>query len=286
MSILHLTENIKGRDFVVGDIHGCYSYITDFFNAVGFSPEKDRLISVGDFVDRGPNSIDCALLVNRPWFYSVMGNHEEMAVDFYNDFTISGRGEWWPYNGGNWGLSIRHHYSDESRLIHAAIEKFKALPDIITVDKRGGGLFHVIHAELDAIEGITDSALADLETFTKYALRETLDGPTIRWGRGAFYDAAFKEIDEALAIKFSELNRRYGYSDKFNNVSTIYSGHTIVLDPLQYGKLVNIDTGAYLSTKEHEYRNFGLTFIEPETGKFWKVNRYGVNKTLTKIIPL
>lgn len=48
--------NQSGRDFAVGDIHGCFSKLEAALRRVGFIPEKDRLFSVGDLVDRGPES--------------------------------------------------------------------------------------------------------------------------------------------------------------------------------------------------------------------------------------
>lgn len=48
--------NTLGRDFAVGDIHGMYSLLEQKLAAVNFNPQKDRLFSVGDLVNRGPES--------------------------------------------------------------------------------------------------------------------------------------------------------------------------------------------------------------------------------------
>lgn len=48
--------NILGRDFVVGDIHGEFSKLSKLLSLVGFDEHSDRLFSVGDLVDRGPES--------------------------------------------------------------------------------------------------------------------------------------------------------------------------------------------------------------------------------------
>jgi serine/threonine protein phosphatase 1 len=48
--------NATGRDFAVGDIHGCFSALEAALRHVGFSPDSDRLFSVGDLVDRGSES--------------------------------------------------------------------------------------------------------------------------------------------------------------------------------------------------------------------------------------
>ena len=49
-------QNTVGRDFAVGDIHGCFTELQRGLDAIGFDPSTDRLFSVGDLVDRGPES--------------------------------------------------------------------------------------------------------------------------------------------------------------------------------------------------------------------------------------
>jgi len=57
--ILKLPTNTTGKDFVVGDLHGCYDLLESLLGAVSFDKSKDRLFSVGDLIDRGPNSLRC-----------------------------------------------------------------------------------------------------------------------------------------------------------------------------------------------------------------------------------
>ena len=47
--------NRTGRDFVVGDVHGCFRTLEQALGQVGFDRERDRLFSVGDLVNRGAN---------------------------------------------------------------------------------------------------------------------------------------------------------------------------------------------------------------------------------------
>jgi len=68
--------NQQGRDFIIGDLHGCHATLKTILESSRFDPERDRLISVGDILDRGPNSIRCLELVDEPWFLMVLGNHE------------------------------------------------------------------------------------------------------------------------------------------------------------------------------------------------------------------
>ena len=50
-------RNVGGRDFAVGDIHGCFSHLSRSLEAIGFDAAVDRLFSVGDLVDRGPDGL-------------------------------------------------------------------------------------------------------------------------------------------------------------------------------------------------------------------------------------
>lgn len=75
-----IKTNSIGRDFIVGDLHGYYSLLMEGLKKVNFDFENDRLFSVGDLIDRGPETIDCLNLLKEKWFYPVMGNHDFMLL--------------------------------------------------------------------------------------------------------------------------------------------------------------------------------------------------------------
>ncbi|MBK8993858.1 MAG: metallophosphoesterase [Gammaproteobacteria bacterium] len=75
-----MPPNRRGRDFVVGDLHGYLGALQDALARAGFDPGCDRLFSTGDLIDRGPDSPGCAALLGEPWFYAVRGNHEDMLL--------------------------------------------------------------------------------------------------------------------------------------------------------------------------------------------------------------
>ena len=64
--------------YVVGDIQGCFTPFKHLLERVKFNPDKDRLWSVGDLVNRGPQNLQ-----TLRWFYDhrdnvtlVLGNHD------------------------------------------------------------------------------------------------------------------------------------------------------------------------------------------------------------------
>lgn len=86
--VLTLPYNTKGRDFVVGDIHGIFDVLEDALRAVNFDPARDRLISVGDLIDRGPLSHTVLHYLAQPWFHAIRGNHEQMFLHCMRDGTL------------------------------------------------------------------------------------------------------------------------------------------------------------------------------------------------------
>ena len=91
------------RTIVIGDIHGCFREFQALLQKVKFDRESDRLILLGDVIDRGPDSAmvlqECQILKRDMGerFIQLLGNHEDMMLDAYASFDRS----LWNYNGGS-----------------------------------------------------------------------------------------------------------------------------------------------------------------------------------------
>lgn len=97
--VLRLPPNDIGRDFVIGDIHFKTIELYDGLKALDFNSAIDRVIAVGDLIDRGSGVLDGLKLVGEPWFLTVKGNHEQMLVNAYRanpevSYSAHGAG-WW-----------------------------------------------------------------------------------------------------------------------------------------------------------------------------------------------
>lgn len=67
---------MESRTIVVGDIHGCYDELMDLLDQVSIG-KKDRVVSVGDLVTKGPKSREVLeLFMTDARFSTVMGNHD------------------------------------------------------------------------------------------------------------------------------------------------------------------------------------------------------------------
>lgn len=161
--LLKLPQNLVGRDFVVGDIHFKTRELHKGLLALGFDKSVDRLIAVGDLIDRGPGMLDGLKLLGEPWFFTVKGNHEQMLIDAYRANPHL------PYSahGARWWLTI----DDESKPM--IIDKLDSLPMAIEVET-DRGMVGVVHADVPVGLAWND--------FT-----QSLDNPQIQdvalWGR-------------------------------------------------------------------------------------------------------
>ncbi len=72
------------RTIVIGDIHGCLAALDALLDAIELTPD-DTLVTVGDYVDRGPDSrgvIERLIELDQTMhLVPLMGNHEEMMLD-------------------------------------------------------------------------------------------------------------------------------------------------------------------------------------------------------------
>jgi hypothetical protein len=71
------------RTFVIGDVHGCLDELQDLLERIGYVHGSDRLVFVGDLIDRGPNPLGVFRLVFGLGSEVVLGNHEEKYLRFW-----------------------------------------------------------------------------------------------------------------------------------------------------------------------------------------------------------
>lgn len=133
----HHPANLRGRDFVVGDLHGCMDALRHLLRSIAFDPTCDRLFSVGDLVDRGEHSEAALALLDKPWFYPVLGNHEDSLCAVVDGRLARHR---WYGIGGGWSQAL------PERSLAAHAKRLRELPLVRTVGE-GAARFNVLHAE-------------------------------------------------------------------------------------------------------------------------------------------
>ena len=75
------------RIFAVGDIHGCYQKLCALMDKIPLNKEQDQLLFIGDYIDRGPGSIEVLdylidLKKRLPGIIFLKGNHEDMLQNY------------------------------------------------------------------------------------------------------------------------------------------------------------------------------------------------------------
>jgi serine/threonine protein phosphatase 1 len=73
--------------FAIGDIHGCLEKLQALITNIGADPQKDTLIFIGDFIDRGNSSsevVDYVIRLKRKYkkVVCLLGNHEYMLIRY------------------------------------------------------------------------------------------------------------------------------------------------------------------------------------------------------------
>lgn len=78
----------ESRLFFVGDIHGEYNNLIKKMKEVSFDVNNDKLIFVGDLVDRGSEIKNVLnLFIKYDAFYGVIGNHDNYMFNAFVDKT-------------------------------------------------------------------------------------------------------------------------------------------------------------------------------------------------------
>lgn len=122
---------MASRTIVVGDIHGCFDELKELLKKVKLKP-RDRVVSVGDLVSKGPKTAQVLdLFMTDERFSTVMGNHDLIL-----------RRNW---NGEN--IELKQGHKDINKKLKRLKDKYlqflNSLPFVIDLDTH-----LVVHAGL------------------------------------------------------------------------------------------------------------------------------------------
>lgn len=125
--VYHQPMTEYARICVIADIHGCAELLNKLLLVIEERTQfqSTLLITLGDYIDRGPNSkgvIDCLLKFGlRCSSVNLLGNHEAMLLDFLRD-SSTGWG-WWQ----NGGQATVESYGVTSDFFPTNVHDFKRL---------------------------------------------------------------------------------------------------------------------------------------------------------------
>lgn len=130
------------RIFIIGDIHGCLDMLKRLMDSIDWNPVRDRLIFLGDYIDRGEDSkgvIEFMLGVSRmsEKVDCLLGNHEVIFLDY-----LSGQdARTFLENGGKSTLQSYHFPEGRDGIPPKHVEFLKALKPWVELEE-----YYVVHA--------------------------------------------------------------------------------------------------------------------------------------------
>jgi serine/threonine protein phosphatase 1 len=191
--------------YAIGDIHGCLDHLERLLEEVNPDLHRDKLVFIGDYIDRGFNSrgvVDYVLRLRKLYppenLICLKGNHEVMLLDFLKGFNQElfllngGRSTLRDYWGEYWDRRGSLRLPPDHEEFYLSLKKYYETPDYIFV-----------HAGL--IPGVPLSQQDEEDLF---------------WIRGEFI------------ASFEDFGRR------------VIFGHTPMKYPLVMPNKIGIDTGA------------------------------------------
>jgi len=134
------------KTFIIGDIHGCLDALKRVLDKIAWRPDKDRLIFVGDYIDRGQDPkgvIDFLLALKKisDKIDCLLGNHEAVFLDY----LLGGNGDMFLMNGGVSTLASynldQFHRGHTLSIPSEHLRFYQTLKPILTLDD-----YYVVHA--------------------------------------------------------------------------------------------------------------------------------------------
>jgi serine/threonine protein phosphatase 1 len=132
--------------YAIGDIHGCLDHLKRLLDEIKPDLHRDRLLFIGDYIDRGPDSrgvVDYVIRLKELYppehIICLKGNHEAMFLDFLDGREVNlflfngGLSTILDYFGEDWRqkqqmvLPIDHH------IFYKELRLFYETPDFIFV---------------------------------------------------------------------------------------------------------------------------------------------------------
>lgn len=153
--------------YVIGDIHGCLDELACLLETLPLEP-SDRLVFLGDYVDRGPDSKGVVSYLIE-WLSKgaqeavfLKGNHEDMFLSYLG---LPGKyGQMFLFNGGaatlaSYGVTPRGGSPEEalSLIPRSHLEFFRELKTYYVMEP-----FLCVHAGIQPLKPLSEQAEQDL----------------------------------------------------------------------------------------------------------------------------
>ena len=198
--------NEEGRDFVTGDVHGCFRTLEHALDALAFDPDRDRLFGVGNLVAGGPHSGEAVQWLKHRFTAVTRGSQEHRALRWLSDALDDKARTLGPHS---WLLDVE---PGAHRLWRDTLAR---MPLAITVHT-GYGPVGIVHTE----------------------------SPHESWARATELLEAGRGLNVALLGRPAGPDADEYRRQPVTGVRALVHGHTAVSEPEWSGNRLNVHTGA------------------------------------------
>jgi serine/threonine protein phosphatase 1 len=151
----------KDRIFIIGDIHGCLDMLNRLMDQIDWQPDKDRIIFLGDYIDRGrdPKGVVDYILALSKCFANVeclIGNHETNFLRY-----LSGEDRGLFLMNGGW-CTVESYQGSELKELSALVPPdhmgfYESLKTYIELED-----YYIVHAGFRPHVALEDQTLEDM----------------------------------------------------------------------------------------------------------------------------
>lgn len=180
------------RILAVGDIHGEFDKFMDLYQQIQFRPDKDLLIFLGDYIDRGRDPLGVLewMMAHQKDNNVIMlrGNHDQMMLDYYIGADDGGI---WKSNGGK---VTSRALSEAMKRDSSIRDRYLAFIDSLPYSHQltvHGKTYFFCHAGIDPNVPL-----------------EQQDKETLLWIREKFFDVYHGEV--TVVVGHSPVNYYFG----------------------------------------------------------------------------
>jgi serine/threonine protein phosphatase 1 len=172
------------RTYIIGDIHGCLEMLKRLMDKIGWQPESDRLIFLGDYIDRGKDSRGVVefilqLLETSGNIRCLKGNHESLFLDYLDGVDS----QTFLMNGGeNTLASYAQNSLNGISLKHMSF--YRSLETMVELDD-----YYVVHAGFRPGVDVSEQSEEDFLWIREPFLFSDYDfGKKVIFGHSPFYE--------------------------------------------------------------------------------------------------
>ena len=150
-------------NYVIGDIHGCYSDMIRLIENINIKDSKSTIYFLGDFIDRGPQSWETFMwainhISDDGKYQAILGNHEDMLLSWIRKYIQEGSNEESLKYGFEKEL-LNHGYDspDKLQIVYSFLNNLDLRRDIDIKAKDGRSNMHFIITHAWAPEALSKS---------------------------------------------------------------------------------------------------------------------------------